>query len=173
VDNVTTILRDKLAADQMKQVFAGQEAALQQQIAQLLGPDVLPQYQEYTKNLLSTITADQFSSLLTGTDDERKQKTDQLRQLIQSQTQAALAAAGLPADYQTIPMLNFSNIASEQSSDQSLKLLEDIYQRVATGASGFLSPAEIAKIQSFEKTVINNNRSALVLNRTLMAPISN
>ncbi len=173
VDHVTAILRDKPTPEQMYQIFAAQDAVLQQQLAELIGQDALPKYQEYTKNLLGTVTADQFSGMLSGTADEKKQKTDQLRQLIQEQAQAVLSADGLPADYQTIPMLNFNNIASEQSGDQSLKILEDIYQRVVARAGGILTPAEIKKFQDFEKLALNNNRSALVLNRTFMAPISN
>jgi hypothetical protein len=79
---------------------------------------------------------------------------------------------GLPADYQTVPILNFRNIASEQEGDKSLKLLDDIYQRVASRSSSFLSADELAKFQEFRTTAINNNRSALAMNRTMMAPIS-
>ena len=46
---------------------------------------------------------------------------------MREEAQAALASAGLPADYQTVPMLNFRNIASEQEGEKSLKLLDDIY----------------------------------------------
>ena len=69
-------------------------------------------------------------------------------------------------------MLNFANIASEQQGEQSLKLLDDIYQRTAAGAGSFLSANELAKLQEFRATAISNNRGALAMNRAIMAPIS-
>jgi RNA polymerase sigma factor (sigma-70 family) len=173
VGHVTAILRDKPAAEQMNQIFADQDAVLQQQVQALLGPEGAAQYQDYSKNLLSTLTAQQFKDMMTGTDEAKDEKSKQLSQLMQEEVQTALAGAGLPADYQTVPMLNFRNIASEQQGEQSLKLLDDIYQRVATRSSSFLSADELAKFQEFKTTAINNNRAALTLNRTLMAPISN
>jgi len=173
VDHITTSLRDKLPLEQMKPLFAAETAALEQQVEALLGPDGLAQYQDYTRNLLATLSAEQFKGMLSGTDAEKDQKSNQLRQLIQEEAQAALARAGLPADYQTVPILNFGNIASEQLAEQSLKLLADIYQRAAEGASSFLSAAEIAKLQEFGATAVSNNRGSLSMNRAIMAPISN
>ena len=173
VSNVTSILHDKPTLDQMNQTFAAQEAALQDKVQALIGPDGLVQYQDYTKNLLSTLSADQFKDMLTGTDAEKAQKSQQFSQAMQQATAAALASAGLPADYQVLPILNFVNIASEQQADANLKLLDDIYQRVAARGSSFLSPEELAKFQGFKTTAINGNRAALSLNRTMMAPISN
>jgi RNA polymerase sigma factor (sigma-70 family) len=173
VDSITTALRDKLPPDEMNRVFAVQDAALQQQVEALLGQDGLAQYQDYTKNLLATLSAVQFKGMMSGTDAEKEQKSNQLRQLIQQQAQAALADAGLPGDYQTVPMLNFVNIASEQQAEQSLKLLDDIYQRAAAGASSFLSVGDLAKLQEFRATALSNSRGALTMNRAIMAPISN
>ena len=172
VDPVTTVLRDKPTADQMNQLFAAQDAALQEQVLALLGQEGLAQYQDYTGNLLSTLTAQQFKGMLTGDGAAKEEKSKQFRQAIEEETRAALAAAGLPADYQAVPILNFRNIASEQSGEQSLKLLDDIYQRVAARGSSFLSAEELAKFQEFRTTAINNSRTALTLNRTMMAPIS-
>jgi transcriptional regulator with GAF, ATPase, and Fis domain len=157
----------------MNQIFVDQDSVLQQQVQALLGTEGAAQYQDYSKNLLSTLTAQQFKEMMTGTDAAKEDKSKQLSQLMQEEVQTVLAGAGLPADYQTIPMLNFRNIASEQQGEQSLKLLDDIYQRVATRGSSFLSADELAKFQEFKTTAINNNRAALTLNRTLMAPISN
>jgi hypothetical protein len=172
VNRITTALRDKLAPEQVNEVFDGQEAALQEKVRALLGPDGQAQYQDYTRNLLGTLTADQFKGMLTGDDAARAEKTKQLSQALQEEAQAALASAGLPADYQTVPILNFRNIASEQDGDKSLKLLGDIYQRAASRSSSFLSADELAKFQEFRTTAINNSRSALAMNRTMMAPIS-
>src|SRR5260370_35204790 len=68
VSNVTSILHDKPTTDQMNQTFATQEAALQQQVQALIGPDGLAQYQDYTKNLLSTLSTQQVTNHTTGTD---------------------------------------------------------------------------------------------------------
>ena len=173
VEHVTAVLRDKLTPDQMNGLFATQDAALQAQIQDLLGQDGLSQYKDYTKNLLSTLTAQQFKGLLGGDDDAKQQKVNQLSQAIQSATQEALANAGLPADYQAVPILNFSNIASESDGERSLKLLDDIYQRAMGQVASFLSPEELTKFKQFTATAISNNRAALALNRTMMAPIAN
>jgi RNA polymerase sigma factor (sigma-70 family) len=173
VDHVTTGLRDKLAPEQMNALFANEDMTLQQQIETLAGADSLAQYQDYTKNLLANLSAEQFKGMLSGNDAEKEQKSNQLRQLIQQEAQGALARAGLPADYQSVPMLNFGNIAFQQQGEQSIKLLDDIFQRTAAGASSFLSAAELAKLQNFSAIAISNNRGALSMNRALMAPISN
>jgi hypothetical protein len=173
VGHVTTVLHDKSTADQMNQIFAAQDAALQDKVQALLGPDGLTQYQDYTKNLLGTLTAEQFKGQLTGTDAVKEEKSKQISQAIQEEVTSALASAGLPADYQVVPILNFGNIASEQEADKNLKLLDDVWQRTATRASSFLSEDELAKFRDFGATAIKNNRAALTMNRTLMAPISN
>jgi hypothetical protein len=155
----------------MDEIFAAQDAVLKEKVEALLGQDGATQYEDYTKNLLSTLTALQFKGQLTGTDAEKEEKASQLRQVMEREVQAALAEAGLSADYQTVPMLNFRNIASQEAGDRSLKLLEDIYQRAMRGVT-FLSPDELAKFQEFRTAAINNNRAALTMNRTMMAPIS-
>jgi RNA polymerase sigma factor (sigma-70 family) len=173
VDHVTAVLRDKLTPEQMNGLFASQDAALQAQIQELLGQDGLSQYKDYTKNLLSTLTAEQFKGMLSGDDAAKQEKVKQISQIVQSAAQETLANAGLPADYQTVPILNFSNIASEQEGERSLKLLDDIYQRAMAQVSPLLTPEELTKFKQFVTTAINNNRAALALNRTMMAPIAN
>ena len=173
VDHVTKVLRDKPTPEKMNELFASQEAAFQAKLQDVLGQDSLAQYQDYTKNLLSTLTTEQFKGKLSGADTVKDEKSKQLNQAMKEETLAVLTNAGLPADYQTVPMLNFRNIASEQEGEKSLKLIEDIYQRVATRANAFLSPEELEKFQIFRNLAVNNNRSALTLNRTMMAPISN
>lgn len=110
--------------------------------------------------------------MLSGDEIQRQSKADQLAQLIHEESRAALASAGLPADYQTIPMLNLQNIASEQRGDRSVELLDDIYKRVAARSGSFLSADEVTKFQEFRAAGVQNNRAALTLNRTMMAPIS-
>lgn len=173
VDHVTTVLRDKPTPERITELFGAQEAALLERVQALLGQEGLTQYQEYTRNLLGSLSTEQFQGKLTGTGPAKEEKTAQLRQAFQEATQGALAAAGLPADYQTVPMLNFRNIASEPDAERSLKLLEEIYQRVATRGSSFLAPEELTQLQEFKAAALKNNRAALTLNRTMMAPISN
>jgi nitrogen regulatory protein PII-like uncharacterized protein len=169
---VTTVLRDKPAPEQLKQIFAAEDEILREKVEALLGQDNLSQFQTYTKNLLSGLSTDQFRSMITGDDREREQKSKQFNQAMREEIPAALAAAGLPADYQPIPMLNFRNIASEEDGDKSLKLLDDIYARVTARAVSFLSPEDLTKLQEFRTAAINNNRFTLMMNRTAMAPIS-
>jgi RNA polymerase sigma factor (sigma-70 family) len=172
VDQVTSALRDKTPADQLRQVFAGENASLEQNVQDLLGADAAAQYRDYTRNLLGNLTADQFKDSLTGSADEKSAKVEQLRQSLLLETQSTLAAAGLPPDFQTVPMLNFVNIASEQQAGENLKLLQGIFQRVTASASGYLSPDEITKFQAFVSKAVANNTAALNMNRVVMAPIS-
>ena len=153
-------------------MFDAQEAALREQVQALLGPEAFAQYQDYTRDLLGNLTAQQFKGQLTGDEQAKGEKLKQFSEVLQQETQAALAAAGLPADYQAVPMLNLRNIASEQEGERSLKLLDDIYQRTATRGSAFLSPEELANFQTFRNNAINSSRAALKVNRTLMAPIA-
>jgi hypothetical protein len=173
VDQITAMLHDKTGRDQIDQAFAAREGELRTQVEELLGPDLSAQFGDYTKNLASTLTAQQFKDTMTGTDEEKAAKSQQLAQVMKEETAAVLSGANLPADYQVVPILNFGNIASEQEADQSLSLLDSIYQRVAARGSSFLSPDDLTKFQQFTTTAINNNRTALSMNRTLMAPISN
>jgi hypothetical protein len=173
VENVTKVLRDKPSPDQMNQIFSAQDSALQEKLQTLLGQDGLAQYQDYTKNLASALTAQQFKGMMTGTDEAKEEKSKRLFQLMQEEVQTMLSGAGLPSDYQMVPMLNFRNIASEQEGEKSLKLLDDVYKQVSGRVNAFLAPEEIEKFQEFKDLALKNNRNALMLNRTLMAPISN
>ena len=172
VDNVTAALHDKTPPNQLSQIFDGENASLEQNIQGLLGADAAAQYRDYTRNLLGNLTAQQFADSLVGTDAEKKAKADQLRQAIEQETQSTLANAGLPADFQTVPILNFINIADEQQAEQNVKLLQGIYQRVAAGAGSYLSPDEIAALQKFADKAVANNIAAVKMNRVVMAPIS-
>ena len=91
-------------------------------------------------------------------------------ELMQEETLAALVAAGLPADYQTVPTLNFRNIASEAEAEKNLKLLDNIYASVTARLGTVLSEAEVAKFKEFRSIAINGNQMTLSINRKMMAP---
>jgi hypothetical protein len=99
-------------------------------------------------------------------------KKDQLTQALQTATAATLAANGLPPDYQTVPMLNLGNIASDEEGTQSLQVLDSIYAQVANQATNFLSADEIGKFQDFRTNAIKSSQAMLLMNRNLMAPIA-
>ncbi len=170
IDHITEVLRDGKTPAQMEPVFAGQEAALLAKVQDLLGPEGYAQYQEYTRNLASYLTAEQFKGMLSGEGAEKDGKAKQLYQLMQEETQRALASAGLPPDFQTMPILNFRNIASEASAETNLKLLDSVYERVAARAGSFLSPEELDKFGGFRTSAITGNRMSLAMNRKMMAP---
>ena len=172
VDLITQALHDNKTRGEIDQLFSAQNSALQDKLLALVGPDGLAQYQDYTKNLLSTLTVAQFAGSLTGDQATVADKKSQLLQALQAATQSALAAAGLPADYQTVPSLNFGNIASEEECAQSLQLLDSIYGQAAASASTFLNADELNKFQAFKSNAINNNQTLLLMNRKLMAPMS-
>jgi RNA polymerase sigma factor (sigma-70 family) len=171
IDLTTQALHDGKSRGEIDQMFATENAALQTKLQALLGPDGAAQYADYTKNLGSTLSAAQFTSGLTGDPATVADKKAQMTQAMEAATQSAVAAAGLPADYQTVPMLNLSNIASEEQATQSLQLLDNIYAQVAANAGGYLSADELAKFQTFRTNAINNSQTMLDMNRKLMAPI--
>ena len=90
--------------------------------------------------------------------------------MLQEETQRALANAGLNADFQTVPSLNFRNFASEAEAEKNLKLLDSIYANAIGRAGSFLSPEEIVKLGEFRAKAIDANRMALAMNRKLMSP---
>jgi hypothetical protein len=172
VTNVTTVLRDKTSLEQANAIFNAQESALQQQITSLLGPDAVNDYQDYTRNLLTRLTVEQFRREFTGEEDAKQGKAKQLEQLLREETEKVVAENGLPSDYQLVPVLNFRNIAFEAEGEKSVKMLETVYQQVAERGASFLSPEEIEKWQKFKTSGVDNSRTVLSLNRTMMEPIA-
>jgi len=170
IDHITAVLRDGITPAQMEPVFAGQEAALQEKIQEQLGPEGLAQFQEYTRQLGSSITAMQFKGMMAGSKEEQEAKARQLHQAMLDETDQTLANAGLPPDFQIVPSLNFRNIASETEGEKNLQLLDGIYERMAAKAGSFLTPEDLAKFGEFRASVISGNRMALTLNRKMMAP---
>jgi RNA polymerase sigma factor (sigma-70 family) len=170
VDHVGVALRDAKSRSEIDQLFAAQETALQDKLKALLGEDGLTQYQDYTRNLGSHLTAEQFKAQMSGDKAAKEEKSRQLYQIMRDETEAALAAAGLPAEFQTLPMLNFRNIASAEEAEKNLKLMEGVFERAAGRATGFLNPEEIIKFNEFRMEALQNNRMALNINRQMMAP---
>lgn len=172
VDLITQSLHDGKSPAEVDQIFSAAELALQGKVQELLGDDGLAKYKDYTQNLASHMSADGFGDKLTGDKAEKDQKQKQLRQVLQEEIASALKNAGLPSDYQVVPMLNFRNIASETIASKNLELIDGIYANVATRSSSFLSPEEVASFQTFRTNALNGNRSILSMNRKLMAPLS-
>jgi len=170
IEPITEILRDGKSPEEVNKLFDARDAAFLEKVLALLGPEGFAQYQAYTHNLVSAGTAEQFKGKLTGDTGEQDAKSKQLYQLMLEETQSALAAAGLGADFQTAPMLNFRNIASETEAEKNLKLLDSIYERVAGRAGSFLSAEELKKFAEFRTAAITQNRMALAVNRKMMAP---
>lgn len=170
IDHITAVLRDGMSPAEMEPVFAGQEAALLEKVQALLGSEGLSDYQEYTRRLASNITAEQFKGMLTGETVEQEAKARQLYEVMLQQTQESLAKAGLPADYQTLPILNFRNIASEAEAEKNLNLLDSVYANVIAHSGTFLSPQEIGKLGEFRTNAVGAQRMALTMNRRMMAP---
>ena len=172
IDLITQALHDSKTRGEIDRLFSAQNSALQDKLLTLVGPDGLAQYQDYTKNLLSTLTVAQFAGSLTGDQATIGDKKSRLLQALQAATQSNLAASGLPADYQTVPMLNFANIASEEEGAQSLHLMDSIYGQVAASAGTFLNADELNAFQQFRTNGIQNNQTLLLMNRKMMAPIA-
>ncbi|NBV21805.1 MAG: sigma-70 family RNA polymerase sigma factor [Proteobacteria bacterium] len=172
VDLITQALHDKASGPQIDQLFTAHEAAFNAKVAALIGQDGLVKYQEFSKDLLATLSAAEVEKSLTGDKAAKAEKKQQFQQVVQEETRAGLAALGLPADYQAVPMLNFRNIASEETAARNLKLLDDIYARVATRAATFLTEDELKKFQAGRPEAVKANQTMLMMNRKLMAPIA-
>lgn len=172
IDLITQVLHDGTGRTEIDRLFTAQESALQEKLAALLGADALAQYQEFSKEILGTLTAAQSEGILTGDKEAKAEKKKQFLQAMQEETRAGLAALGLPADYQTLPILNFRNIASEEIAARNLKMMDGIYERTAARARAFLTEEELKKFQEFRAKAQENNQAALLMNRKMMAPIS-
>jgi hypothetical protein len=170
IERITEVLRSGKGPEEMEAVFTAQEAALREKVRTLLGDEGLAQYDDYTRNLLGTVTADQFKCKLSGEKDARDAKARQFAELLQTERLLLLAENGLTPDYQLVPTLNFRNFASDAAAERNLKLLADLYSRAAAKAGGFLSEAELASFAEFQNMAINGNRMALKLNRQMMSP---
>lgn len=170
ISHITAILKEGKSAEEMNRILTAQETETHEAVKNLLGEDAYAKYQEYNRDLASYLTAEQFKAMLPGSQETKDAQAKKLHDLMRDETQKALTARGLPADYQTVPTLNFRNIASEDEGEKNVQLLDDIYANVTSGASAFLSPEELQKFAEFRKLAINNNRLALTLNRKLMAP---
>lgn len=171
IDHVQAGLREGKNLQEMEQTFKAEQEATDQKVKDLLGDEAFAQYKEYNQNLLSTITADQFKSMmLTGEKAAKDELGHKLYDLLQQEKQNALANAGLPADFQLVPTMNFQNFASDEAAERNLQLLDSVYGQVQDKAAAFLSPEQLQKFGEFRKMAINNNRVALAVNRKLMAP---
>lgn len=173
VENVTVALREKMGPDQLTQMFGTQEAALNAKVQELVGDEAFEKYQDYSKNLVSTISAKQFKSMMNGDNAAKEEKATRMLQILKEESQAVLAGAGLPADYQLVPMLNFRNIASESEGEKGLQLLDSLYTRATPRLETVLSKEDLVKFQEFRAKALENNRAGFLMNRTLMAPIAN
>jgi hypothetical protein len=91
---------------------------------------------------------------------------------MQEATQSALTTAGLSIDDQTMTAMNPCNFASEEEGEQSLQLKDNILVDVATRASAFLNADELSKWQEFRTNAIKNSRNFILMERKLMAPVS-
>ncbi len=169
---VTALLRDKPSLEQVDRAIAAQEAALDQKVRDLLGPDALTQYQEYTRNLIGQIGAEEVRDKLTGSDDEKTAKVKQLAQLLPEVTKAALADAGLPPDFQPVPELNLRSVASEAGCDRSLTLVKDILLRTVTRSGTFLAPEDIVNLQKYWEGSVRRLKNKLTMERSFLAPVA-
>jgi RNA polymerase sigma factor (sigma-70 family) len=168
IGHITSVLSEGKSRDEINALFDDLDAVSVEKMHDLLGPEAFAQYQEYTQDLACSMTVAQFKTHLTG---DKTAKEKQLLDVMREETRSALAGAGLRPDFQTVPMFNLRNIASEEEAEQNLRLLQDIYERTATRAGSFLTAAELTKFGEFRTNAMNSSRMQLTLNRQLMAPV--
>ncbi|HTD86638.1 MAG TPA: hypothetical protein VK850_08675 [Candidatus Binatia bacterium] len=63
VEHIQSLLRERKSLAESESVFGAQEASLQERLQAVLGPEGLAQYNDYTHNLLSYLTAEQFKGV--------------------------------------------------------------------------------------------------------------
>ncbi len=172
IDLVMQALRDGKSQVEVRQIFSASDAAFQGKVQALLGDDALTQFQDYTKNLSSTMFINSFASSLTGDPATVADKKSQLLQSMQQATQSALATAGLPANYQTLVAANPCNFASEDEAAYNIQLKDNILAQTAASASAFLNADELSKFQEMRADAIKNTRNYILMERKLLAPAS-
>ena len=74
IDRITELLREGNSPERMELVFAAQEAALAEKVQALLGPENFAKFQDYTRNLCSYLTAEQFKVKMSGDDAAKEGK---------------------------------------------------------------------------------------------------
>ncbi|EEF59715.1 RNA polymerase sigma factor [Pedosphaera parvula] len=172
LDLITQALRDHKSQAEVRQIFSASDTALQGKVQALLGDDALTQFQDYTKNISSTLFVNSFASSLTGDPAMVADKKSRLLQAMQDATQSALAAAGLPANYQTMVAANPGNFASEDEAAYNIQLKDNIFAQTAARASAFLSPDELNKFQEMRADAIKNTQNYVLMERKLLSPVS-
>ena len=172
IDHATAVLRDGKTLAEMESLFAAQEAVLAGKIQELLGPEGFEHYEDFTRNLCSHLTAEQFKEMVKSEKPLTDAQAKQLYNLVKEETQLALGRAGLGPDYQSVPILNFRNIASPEMADTSLARMEEVYRQVETRGPEFLTPGQLAKFAEFREIALRNSRASLLMNRKMMAPVA-
>jgi hypothetical protein len=170
IDQVTKVIREGKSVAEINQVFTEQEAMLREKVRTALGDEDYAKYREYTHNLLGNMTADQFKEGAPKDKPLSDEHANQLRQVLVEETQAAILRAGLDPEYQTVPVLNFRNFASEQMMNRSLELVDEIYANASTRAADFLSPDDLTRLGQFRANVVKIHRAAITMNRQMMSP---
>ncbi len=172
VEQVTRLLRDNAPLEEVDRVFAGQKAALDQKVGELIGQEGLVRYQQYDRKLFGVLTVEEFRDQMNGSDEVKEAKGKQLCQAFNDAAQAVLAEAGLPPDYPTVSDMNLRIVASEDEYQRLLKMVGDIFERTAARAGSFLSPEDLGKLDGFKTTILDHAKSQTALKRLVMEPIT-
>jgi len=172
VDLTMQALRDGKSQAEVRQIFLASQTAFEGKVQALLGDDGLKQFQDYTKNLGSTVFVTSFASNLTGDPAAVAEKSRQLLRAMEDATESVLAANGLPANYQTFVAANPGNVASEDEAAYNLQLKDKILAQTAVSASSFLTPDELTKFQQAREEGIKNAQNYILMERKLLTPVS-
>jgi hypothetical protein len=172
IDLIVQALREGKSQAEVREIFSKSDTALEDKIRALLGDEALAQYQDYTRNLGSTILVNAFTLRLTGDPATITDKKNQLLRAMQEATQSVLAAAGLPANYQTLTTANPCNFVSQDEAAYNIQLKDAILAQTALRASAFLSTEELNKFQEMRAEAIKNSQNYILMEQRLLAPAS-
>jgi RNA polymerase sigma factor (sigma-70 family) len=172
IDLIVQALREGKSQAEVREIFSRSDAAFEERVRALLGDQALAQFQDYTKNLGSTIFVNAFAMDLTGDPATRADKKNQLLRAMEEATQSVLADAGLPANYQTLTTANPCNFVSQDEAAYNIQLKDTIFAQTALRARAFLSAEELNKFQERRAEAIKNSQNYIAMEQALLAPAS-
>ena len=169
LDVVAAGLNGGRTTEQLGRILQEREAALLARIETAFGQEFVPQFRNFTRDLSSYLTVQEFTEQLKG--EGAAAKASALSRVMQEETRQAVASRQLRPDFQIVPKLNFLNFVSEAEAEKNLQLLEEIFARTTQRAATFLTAEELEAFKELTAGVLKNNASGLALNRAMMAPL--
>ena len=119
IDHITAVLRDGMTPEQMSPILPA-EAALLEKVQKLcLAQKRWGGIRNFSNDSRATSRPSSSRASWPVIREEQNAKSRQLYDAMLTETQQTLANAGLPADYQTLPIFNFSQHCLQAEAEES------------------------------------------------------